>query len=95
MSTGSWAIIAAVVITALVAVWIGNTIRWTRANDNLARKSPKMIGDDGPTEDRTEDGGASRGRRRGAAGQRFVLAVVLGGAAIVAVTWIVLYNVAA
>jgi hypothetical protein len=44
----TWVIVAIVVIAVVAAVWIGNTVRWTKRNDNLARRSPKMFGKGGP-----------------------------------------------
>lgn len=43
-----WVVIAVVVIVVVAAVWIGNTVIWTKRNNNLARKSPKLIGHGGP-----------------------------------------------
>lgn len=44
MSTVGWTIVFVIVVVVILAVWIGNTIRYTRANNNLGRKSPKMFG---------------------------------------------------
>ena len=44
----TWVIVAIVVIVVLAAVWIGNTVWWTKRNNNLARRSPRIIGKGGP-----------------------------------------------
>lgn len=46
-----WVWIAVAVIVVVAAVWIGNTVVWTKRNNNLARKSPKLIGHGGPQVD--------------------------------------------
>ena len=33
------------VVVVLLGIWIGNTVRWTRRNGTLARRSPRMRGD--------------------------------------------------
>ena len=42
--TWIWIVVAVVAIAAVYGVWIGNTVRWTRRNGNLARRSPRMFG---------------------------------------------------
>jgi hypothetical protein len=44
----TWVIVAIVVIVVVAAVWIGNTVWWTRRHGNLARRSPKIVGKGGP-----------------------------------------------
>ncbi|MCO7219058.1 hypothetical protein [Klenkia sp. PcliD-1-E] len=44
MGTGWWAVVFFAVVAVVAAVWIGNTIRWTRANGNLARRSEPALG---------------------------------------------------
>lgn len=46
-----WVWIAVAVIVVVAAVWIGNTVVWTKRNNNLARKSPKAFGHGGPEVD--------------------------------------------
>lgn len=46
-----WVWIAIAVIVVVAAVWIGNTVWWTKRNNNLARKSPKLGGRGGPDVD--------------------------------------------
>lgn len=43
-----WVWIAVAVIVVVAAVWIGNTVVWTKRNNHLARKSPKTVGRAGP-----------------------------------------------
>lgn len=43
-----WVIVAIVVIAVIAIVWVGNTIWWTKRNNNLARRSPKLFGKGGP-----------------------------------------------
>jgi hypothetical protein len=40
----TWTIVFIVVAVLIVAVWIGNTIWWTRRNNTLGRKSPRRFG---------------------------------------------------
>jgi uncharacterized membrane protein len=46
-----WIVVAVVVLAVIAAVWIGNTVRWTKRNNNLARRSPKLFGRSGPQVD--------------------------------------------
>ncbi|WP_299951436.1 hypothetical protein [uncultured Modestobacter sp.] len=39
----TWIIVFTVLVVIIAAVWIGNTIRWTRQNNMLARKSPRLF----------------------------------------------------
>ena len=43
MSSTAWGVVGAVVIVVLLAVWIGNTIWWTRRNGNLGRRSAPLV----------------------------------------------------
>lgn len=47
----TWVIVAIVVIVVVAAVWIGNTVWWTKRHGNLARRSPKIVGKGGPRVD--------------------------------------------
>lgn len=52
----TWTIVFIVVAAVLIAVWIGNTIRWTKQNNTLGRKSPGLWGRrDGMRGDRHDD----------------------------------------
>ncbi|WP_336027231.1 hypothetical protein [Geodermatophilus sp. FMUSA9-8] len=42
--TWIWIVVAVVAIAAVYGVWIGNTVRWTKRNGNLARRSPGIFG---------------------------------------------------
>ena len=44
----TWVIVAIVVIAVIAVVWIGNTVWWTKRHGNLARRSPKIVGEGGP-----------------------------------------------
>ncbi|MEI4273839.1 hypothetical protein TEK04_19125 [Klenkia sp. LSe6-5] len=78
MDTGWWAVVFFAAVAVLAAVWIGNTLRWTRAQGNLARRGRKGVRP------------ASGGRH----GLRLVAAVVLTAIAVVGLVWSILYAVA-
>ncbi|MGR7026895.1 hypothetical protein [Geodermatophilus sp. URMC 62] len=44
--TWIWIVVAVVAIAAVYGVWIGNTVRWTKRNDNLRRRSPRAFNRD-------------------------------------------------
>lgn len=39
-----WIVVFIVIVVAIAALWIGNTVRWTKRNRNLERRSPKTFG---------------------------------------------------
>jgi hypothetical protein len=78
MGTGWWAVVFFAVVAVVAVVWIGNTVRWTRANGNLARRSEPALG-------------SGAGRRRGG---RLVVGIALAGIAVVGLVWSVLYAAA-
>ncbi|SCX44197.1 hypothetical protein SAMN03159343_1373 [Klenkia marina] len=79
MSTGWWAVVFFAVVAVVAAVWVGNTLRWTRANDNLARRGTKAVGR------------GTGARRRGLP---LVVGIVVTGISVVALVWSILYATA-